>query len=72
MGVSTVERKSGGVSATLFAQEVQVSLVREQIESIDLTALSEPDQRKVRFMMLEHEPVFATCNRPWLYQPGDA
>ena len=56
-GISTVEHESGGVTATVSTQAVQGSPVREHIEAMDLSALSEPDQRKVRSMLLERESV---------------
>uniref|UniRef100_A0A671U0X9 Gypsy retrotransposon integrase-like protein 1 n=1 Tax=Sparus aurata TaxID=8175 RepID=A0A671U0X9_SPAAU len=61
-GVSTVKQNVGGVIAMVSAQEAQASSVRQHIESIDLSTLSEADQGKVRSMLLEHETVFAASD----------
>lgn len=62
-GVSTVAQELGSTIATLSSQQVQVNPVREQMDTMDLSILSELDQGKVRSMLRHHESVFAASDQ---------
>lgn len=58
-GITEVVARPYTLTASLQTHTGQVSSVREQIQTIDLSVLTAPEQEKVRSLLLKHEPVFS-------------
>ncbi|KAM6892521.1 retrovirus-related Pol polyprotein from transposon 412, partial [Xenentodon cancila] len=52
-------RKISGSTATVASHIVEKNTFQEQVQSVDLSALSEVDQQRVRTLLLHHKGAFA-------------